>query len=99
MPDGPVGRQYWREAWRLGIEEDKTTRTFVAVDKNANDRFAGVSRWIVPQADGSLSRLWPELPQEWDQEVNGAFFAGMAANRKEFMGDKPHWCKTHRSRG
>lgn len=66
----------------LGIKEDPTARTFIVFDggkkssKEPDGRPAAFARWIVPQQDGNLHRLWPDLPDEWDMSVMGPFFGG-----------------------
>lgn len=77
-------------------------RTFVAVDTRVTDgerksvddgRVVGFTRWRIPQEDGNLNELWPNLPEDADMNIMGPFFSGMRKNRKELMEGKPHWCK------
>lgn len=83
MPDNPVNRTWWADVWRLGIEKDPTTRSFIAFDASkkttelSEGTPAAFARWVIPQKDGSCERLWPKLPEDdWDMDVMGAFFGG-----------------------
>lgn len=64
-----AGLPWWVAAWRLGIRKDPTTRTFVVEDSSCNGELVAYSRWVVPQLDGNLYRLWPERPPQFDQEI------------------------------
>lgn len=100
MPPTATTRLWWEKAWLLGIEKDPTARTFIVFDSSVKSgeepegKLVAFSRWIVPQSDGSLDRLWPDLPEEWDLSVMGPFFEGMEKNRAELMGKRPHWSKS-----
>lgn len=90
-PDRPKFRQWWDEAWAMGLD-NPTDRSFVVEDTAHGHKIVAVSRWMVPQSDGRQDRKWPTIePAEWDMELVGAFFGGMAANRHEMMGRRPHW--------
>lgn len=87
---------------RIGLQDDDSMRTFVAIDTRVNDphaknakdgRIAGWTRWRVPQSDGNLNEIWPEMPEGLDLGSIGPFLAGMGMNRKELMGERPHWCE------
>ncbi|KAK4942193.1 hypothetical protein LTR28_008730 [Elasticomyces elasticus] len=98
-PSGPQSERWWQECWRLSIEEDPAARNFVVIDKDARSedgdgkgKAVAFSRWIEPQRDGSLEKVWPALPDHFDMELCGQFFGGMDENRKELMGSRPHWC-------
>ena len=93
------------KAFEIGIAQDKSMRTFVAIDtrvtepkaRNAKDgRVAAFTRWRIPQPDGNRDEMWPEMPQDAaiDQIAMGAFFSGMVGNRAQLMAEKPHWCKS-----
>lgn len=92
MPE-EAGLLWWVAAWKMGIEEDPTTRTFVVEDSFCDGKLVAYSRWVVPQHDGNLHRLWPECPPQFDQEICKALFDGVDGNRKELMGIRPHWGK------
>ncbi|EGP90749.1 uncharacterized protein MYCGRDRAFT_90408 [Zymoseptoria tritici IPO323] len=66
FPDSTIcRRQYLDRMWAIGLE-NPTDRTFVAVDTQEHDRFAGFSRWQIPQADsnrGRQCRFWPDIPE------------------------------------
>ncbi|EMC95807.1 hypothetical protein BAUCODRAFT_24807 [Baudoinia panamericana UAMH 10762] len=94
IADNPVNRKWWDDSWTMGIQ-NPTDRSFVVEDTDKSNRIVAFSRWMIPQADGKLDRLWPELPGEWDQGVAGAFFGGMEENRVELMGKRPHWCRAY----
>lgn len=100
MPPDPPTRDWWVRAWTLGIEKDATARTFIAFDSSLisedhpEGKPAAFARWIVPQEDGNLHRLWPDLLDEWDMELMGAFFGGMDVNREKLMGKRPHWSES-----
>ncbi|SMY20864.1 unnamed protein product [Zymoseptoria tritici ST99CH_1A5] len=96
FPDSTIcRRQYLDRMWAIGLE-NPTDRTFVAVDTQEHDRFAGFSRWQIPQADsnrGRQCRFWPDIPGGlFDMELIEAFFGGVEVNRKEVMGERSHWC-------
>ncbi|KJX99351.1 hypothetical protein TI39_contig362g00002 [Zymoseptoria brevis] len=77
--------------WAIGLG-NPTDRTFVAVDTQEHDRIAGFSRWQTPQAGGNRERQWPDIPEGlFDMELTEAFFGGMEVNRKDIMGQRPHW--------
>ena len=79
----------------LGLN-NPTDRTFVVVDTAEDDRVVAFSRWMVPQQDGNLERLWPVVDESgFDLEVAGAFFGGMEENRHAMMGSQPHWCASN----
>lgn len=88
-----AGLPWWVAAWKIGIEQDPTTRTFVVEDTSCDGKLVAYSRWVVPQHDGNLQRLWPEIPPQFDQEICKALFEGVHGNRKELMGTRPHWGK------
>ncbi|KAK4991847.1 hypothetical protein LTR50_001466 [Elasticomyces elasticus] len=97
-PSGPHSERWWQECSRLSIEEDYAARNFVVIDKGARPedgdgegKAVAFSRWIVPQRDGNLEKVWPALPDHFDMELCGQFFGGMGENRKELMGSRPHW--------
>lgn len=97
MPGTPFVREWWTAAWTQGLDSPRD-RTFVAVDvgAEAGDRVVGFSRWVVPQADGSLEHdAWPPIRPEdgWDMDLVAKFFGGMDENREGLMGKKPHWCE------
>ncbi|KAL1311863.1 hypothetical protein AAFC00_001935 [Neodothiora populina] len=98
MPDTPRTREWWEKAWLMGIKDDPTARTFIVFDSSTKDEVrhegkpVAFCRWIVPQSDGNLDRLWPDLLEdEWDMGVMGSFFHGMDENRAKLMGKRPHW--------
>lgn len=63
-------------------------------DTDNGHKIVGFSRWMVPQQDGNLERVWAELsPDDWDMELAEAFFGGMEENQHEMMGERPHWSR------
>ncbi|KAK6431315.1 hypothetical protein LTR95_012526 [Oleoguttula sp. CCFEE 5521] len=92
FPRSPYFDKWWNEVFLLGLQ-NPTDRTFVVTDSNAGDKVVAFSRWMVPQADGSLERKWPAVGGEaWgDMEVAGAFFGGMGGNHEKIMAKRPHW--------
>ena len=91
ISDSPGNRQWWDEAWEMGID-NPTDQSFVVEDTKNGNRVVAFSRWMVPQQDGNLERKWPEMKEdEWDMEVVENFFGGMEQNRHELMGSRPHW--------
>lgn len=90
IPDDAASRKWWEDSWRMGIEDDDTAIAFI-VEEEATGKPAAFSRWILPQKDGNLHRMWPDLPEHWDGEVSEAFFGGMDVNREQLMGKRPHW--------
>ena len=76
LKDNETARAWWSKAWKMGIEEDPATRTFVVEDTAANAKLVAFSRWVLPQSDGNLERLWPELNEDYDPEISAAFFGG-----------------------
>lgn len=92
-PDQPANREFISDMWSRGIDAP-TDRSFVAVDTDQDSKLVGLSRWQVPQADGSQNHdAWPE-PSMLDQEIARPFFGGMDENRASIMGHKPHFCKS-----
>lgn len=45
-------------------------------DSTAEKKLVAFSRWVVPQSDGNLERLWPDLSSDFDMEISEAFFGG-----------------------
>ena len=88
-----VFHPFWVDAFRMGIEDDHSMRTFVATDEDKGGKIVGFMRWQVPQEDGKQELMWPDLPKEADIDVLGPFFGGMDKNRNHLMGMRPHWCK------
>lgn len=76
LKDNDTARAWWSKAWKMGIEEDPSTRTFVVADTSLNNKLVAFSRWVVPQSDGNLERLWPDLNEDYDPEISAAFFGG-----------------------
>lgn len=92
-PDQPANREFISDMWSRGIDAP-TDRSFVAVDTDQDLKLVGLSRWQVPQADGSQNHdAWPE-PSMLDQEIARPFFGGMDENRASIMGQRPHFCKS-----
>ncbi|KAK4539235.1 hypothetical protein LTR36_000863 [Oleoguttula mirabilis] len=90
-PDTPDKREWWNDAWTMGIE-NPTDRSFVVEDTEEGNTVVAFSRWMTPQRNGNLERKWPEMAEhEWDMEIVNQFFGGMASNRHEMMGKRPHW--------
>ena len=77
----------------MGIEDDHSMRTYVATDEDKGGKIVGFMRWQVPQGDGKLEEMWPDLPRKSDMDVLGPFFGGMEKNRHDLMGKRPHWCE------
>jgi len=95
-PDNAANRAWFEESWAMSLD-NPTDRNFVVEDTAKGDRIVAFSRWMVPQDDGNQERKGPEpLHDQWDMEVMGAFFGGMASNRREMMGKRPHWCSCFR---
>lgn len=88
----PESEAWWHEVHRVGLTEDSTLRTVKAVDTTTG-AIVGFARWVLPQADGSLERRWPDLPPGTHSQLAEAFFGGMERSREQYMGKRPHYCE------
>ncbi|CAJ2511991.1 Uu.00g076160.m01.CDS01 [Anthostomella pinea] len=91
-PDDPATRQWWNEAWTMGIQAGPAVlRTFVVEDLAQDGLIVAFARWNVPQEGGKQDIPLPEFPREWDLELTEALWGGMPRNRAAVMGQRPHW--------
>ncbi|KAI1506725.1 acyl-CoA N-acyltransferase [Biscogniauxia marginata] len=91
-PDDAVTRQWWHDAWVMGIRAGSSVlRTFVVEDLTRNKQLVAFSRWNAPQTDGKQDIPLPDYPLDWDPELTEALWEGMPRNRASVMAKKPHW--------
>ncbi|KAK7962399.1 uncharacterized protein PG986_003224 [Apiospora aurea] len=91
-PDDTVTRRWWNDTWAVGFQAGPDVlRTFVVEDLARDNRLVALARWNVPQEEGRQDIPLPDFPAEWDAEVTETLWGGMARNRREVMGQRPHW--------
>lgn len=96
FPDSTIcRRQYLDRMWAIGLE-NPTDRTFVAVDTQEHDRFAGFSRWQIPQADSNRGRQCRFCEAHVRERM--LTFSLRFAQGRIFQGDCLTWC-VRRDRG
>ncbi|KAJ3577643.1 hypothetical protein NPX13_g2923 [Xylaria arbuscula] len=91
-PDDPATRQWFNEAWTMGIQAGPSVmRTFVVESLSEGNKLVAFSRWHVPQVDGNQDIPMPPIPEHWDAEITDSLWGGMARSRERVMGKEPHW--------
>ncbi|KAK8064958.1 hypothetical protein PG994_007596 [Apiospora phragmitis] len=91
-PDDTSTRRWWNDTWSLGLQAGPDVlRAFVVEDLAQDSRLVAVARWNVPQEEGRQEIPLPDFPAEWDAEITDALWGGMPRNRREIMGQRPHW--------
>jgi len=94
IPDTPQVAEWWGTVHKIAIK-DPGIRLLKVVDSALDDEIIALCRWRVPGMFGKDAGLWLEVPltSDHDEELCLAFIKPMGEQRKELMGDRPHYCK------
>jgi hypothetical protein len=92
-PRVPAIRAFWENMFYDEMEDPKS-HFLKAVDVDSGD-MAAFSKWVEPKPGVFPDLSLPEWPQESDVSLCDETFGAWAAQHRELMQDRGHWC-THR---
>lgn len=90
FPDTPGIREWWDKANRHDLLHNPYRKYFEIVDPGMPDFLVGYAKWdLDPSASGEKFPPWHE---DSDQEACEHLFSIVSENRKDFFGDRKHYC-------
>ena len=95
----PHTRPWWTEVNVAAFKNEPSAHYIKIVD---DGKVIAAAKWNIPtqvgeqvSGGGDDPDNMPSWPQDADVELCNEFYTTLARKRKEIMGDRPHFCKSH----